>query len=175
MLPRIQEKYNRLTQKRQALLQHLDSQSPDALSFKAGPDKWSVVEAIEHLVIVEDNFLEQARANIPVSTLDPEKRSPDKYQIVLKVMQRDVEVDVPHESMEPHGHSGLNELLDKWDDIRKKMPGLLGEIYEDAQEDMVYQHPYAGPMNIAETLEFIEVHFDNHVRHIDVILARAKG
>jgi hypothetical protein len=154
MLPNIQERFESLSEKRRALLQHLDSQSPDSLSFKAGPDKWSVVEAIEHLVIVEDNFLEQVGANIPVSTLDPEKRSPDKYQIVLKVMQRDVEVDVPHESMEPHGH------------------GLLGEIDEDAQDDMVYQHPYAGPLNIAETLEFIEVHLDNHVRHIDVILER---
>ena len=174
MLAKIQEQFERLTHKRQSLLQHLDSQSPEALSFKAGTDKWSVVEAIEHLVIVEDNFLVQVNANIPVSTLDPEKRSPDKYQIVLKVMQRDVEVDVPHESMEPHGHLGLSELLDKWDDIRKKMPGLLGGIDENGQEDMVYQHPYAGPLNIAETLEFIEVHFDNHVRHIDVILARVE-
>jgi len=104
MLPAIQKRYENLSQKRQALLKHLDSQSPEALSFKAGTDKWSVVEAIEHLVVVEGDFLEQVGANIPASTLDPGKRSPEKYQIVLKVMQRDVEVDVPHESMEPHGH-----------------------------------------------------------------------
>ena len=174
MLPNIQDRFESLSEKRQALLQHLDSQSPEALAFKAGPDKWSVVEAIEHLVIVEDNFLEQVTANIPNSSLDPESRSPKKYQIVLKVMQRDVEVDVPHESMEPHGHLSFSELLDRWHDIRNKMDGVLGEIKPDAQEDMLYQHPYAGPLNIAETLEFMEVHFDNHVRHIDVILARVE-
>ena len=174
MLAKIQEQFERLTQKRQALLQHLESQPPDSLSFKAGPDKWSVVEAIEHLVIVEENFLEQIRTNTPTSSPDPEKRSPDKYQIVLKVMRRDVEVDVPHESMEPHGHFGFSELLEKWEAIRKKMQGLLEEIESDDPEVMVYQHPYAGPLNIAETLEFIEVHFDNHIRHIDVILARVK-
>ena len=174
MLPSIREQFERLNQKRQSLLQHLELQSAEALSFKAGADKWSVVEAIEHLVVVEDNFLEQVTANIPASSLDPANRSPDKYQIVLKVMNRDIEVDVPHESMEPHGHYGFSELVDRWEDIRKKMKDLLESIDTDNPQDMVYQHPYAGPLNIAETLEFMEVHFDNHVRHIDVILARVK-
>jgi hypothetical protein len=174
MLPNIQEQFERLNQKRRSLLQHLDSQSPEALAFKAGSDKWSVVEAIEHLVIVEDNFLEQVGANIPASSLDPEKRSPEKYQIVLKVMNRDIEVDVPHESMEPHGQFGFRELLDRWENIRKKMQASLENIDADDPQNMVYHHPYAGPLNIAEALEFMAVHFDNHVRHIDVILARVK-
>lgn len=38
---------------------------------------------------------------MPVSSLDPEPRSPDKYQIILKVMQRDVEVDVPTKAWNP--------------------------------------------------------------------------
>lgn len=174
MLAKIQEQLERLTQKRQSLLQHLDAQVPEALSFKAGADKWSVVEAIEHLVVVEDNFLEQVAANIPASSLDPANRSPEKYQIVLKVMNRDIEVDVPHESMEPQGHYGLGEIVDRWEDIRRKIKDLLESIDTDNPQNMVYQHPYAGPLNIAETLEFLEVHFDNHIRHIDVILARVK-
>jgi hypothetical protein len=44
----------------------------------------------------------------------------------------------------------------------------------DNQDDMIYGHPFAGPLNIAETLDVIEVHFDNHVRHIDTILGRLK-
>jgi hypothetical protein len=87
-------------------------------------------------------------------------------------MQRDVEVDVPHESIEPHGRHSLNELVDEWDRIRQNMRVLLEEIEADTQADMVYRHPYAGPLNLAETLEFIDIHLANHVRHIDVILAR---
>ena len=174
MLPDIQEKFESLTQKRKQLLQHLDALSNETLTFKAGPDKWSVVEAIEHLVIVEDNFLKQVKTKNPDPPLDPESRSAKKYQTVIKVMQRDVPVDVPHESMEPHGRLALDELLDKWDDIRSKMQGFLDSMTSDNQDDMVYRHPFAGPLNIAETLHFIEVHFDNHVRHIDRILAQIK-
>ena len=172
MLANIQGRYERLLAKRQVLLQRLDTCSTDALSFKAGPDKWSAVEALEHLVVVEENFLEQVRANMPTSSLNPKKRSPEKYQVVLKVMQRDVKVDVPHESMEPHGQFSFTDLLDKWDGIRETMQALLEGLEEGDSEYMVYQHPYAGPLNISETLEFIDVHFDNHARHMEVILAR---
>jgi len=174
MLPHIQEQYDSLSEKRQKLLQRIDNYSEDELSFKAGPDKWSAKEAIEHLVVVEDNFLEQVSAHRPVSSLDPDKRSSKNYQIVLKVMRKDVAVDVPHESMEPHGEFSLTELFKRWDAIREKMQALLEEIDEKSEEDLVYEHPYAGPLNIAETLEFIDVHFDNHARHMGVILARAE-
>jgi len=46
MLANIQEKFERLTHKRKALLQHLDSLSPEALAFKAGPDKWFIIELL---------------------------------------------------------------------------------------------------------------------------------
>ena len=88
-------------------------------------------------------------------------------------MEQDVPVDVPHESMEPHGRVTLEELFNRWDDVRKKMQAMLGEIDSDNIDKLVYRHPYAGPLDMAETLNFIDVHFDNHVRHIDVILERA--
>ena len=55
MLADIQEKFERLTQTRKALLQHLDSLSPEALSFKAAPDKWSIIEA-ETLHFIDVHF-----------------------------------------------------------------------------------------------------------------------
>jgi len=159
-------------EKRQELLRRIDAYADDKLSFKAGPDKWSANEAIEHLVVVEDNFIEQVSTNTPRSSLDPESRTPKNYQVVLKVMREDVEVDVPHESIEPHGQYTLTELLKRWDVIREKMGELLAAV--EAEGDMVYEHPYGGPLTIAEALEFIEVHFDNHARHMEDILARAE-
>jgi hypothetical protein len=174
MINDIEKQYQRLMVKRRELLQRLETYSADMLSFKAGPDKWSATEAIEHLVVVEDNFLAQVSTNTPVSSLDPEKRSPDKYQAVLRVMRQDVEVDVPHESIEPRGQFGLETLIQRWDDIREKMHALLDSIGPGREGDMVYLHPYGGPLNVTEALAFMEVHFDNHARHMDVILARAE-
>ena len=85
---------------------------------------------------------------------------------LMTVMERDVPVDVPHESMEPHGRFSMEELLSRWEDVRQKMQSVLGEANPDNQDNLVYRHPYAGPLDMAETLNFIDVHFDNHVRHI---------
>jgi hypothetical protein len=41
------------------------------------------------------------------------------------------------------------------------------------KDDPVYRHPYGGPLDIAETLNFIDVHFDNHQRRIDRILVKS--
>jgi hypothetical protein len=174
MLANIQDKFDSLTQKRAALLQHLGSMPNKVLSFKAGPDKWSIVEVIEHLVLAETNLLEQLSANIPVSTLDPKSRTPEKHQIVIKVMEGDIPVDVPDESVEPHGCMTMDALINQWDDIRIKLRYLLASINAENVDDPVYRHPYGGPLDIFETLHFFDVHFDNHMRHIDRILAQTK-
>ena len=174
MLPNIQEKYESLRKKREDLLQQLGSLPSEELSFKAGPDKWSIVEVVEHLVIAEKDFLKQLSTNALASNLDHESRTPEKYQTVIKVMERDIPVDVPDKSAEPHGRLTLEELLTQWDDIRRKLQGLLAEINTENKDNLIYRHPYGGPLDISETLHFTDVHFDNHVRHIDRILAQKK-
>jgi hypothetical protein len=119
-------------------------------------------------------LLTQLTTEEPSPPLDINSRTPKKYQTVIKVMERDIEVDVPHESMEPHGRLTLDELLKQWNGIREKLQGLLAEIPAGNLDDLVYRHPYGGPLDISETLHFIEVHFDNHIRHIDRILALTK-
>jgi hypothetical protein len=82
MLPNIQEKFDSLKLKREALLEHLGSLSTDVTSFKAGSDKWSIVEVVEHLVIVEKDLLRQLSVNVPTSTLDLKAKTPQKHQTV---------------------------------------------------------------------------------------------
>ncbi len=170
MLSNIHEIYESLIKKHEDLLQQLDSLSGEVISFKAGPDKWSIVEVIEHLVLVEIDFFQQLSTNFGASTLDPKSRTPEKYQTVIKVMTRDIPVDVPDKRMEPQGCLTLDELLNQWLDVRKKLQRLLSETKSDNRDEPVYRHPYGGPLDIGESLNFIDVHFDNHMRQIDRIL-----
>jgi hypothetical protein len=173
MLINIQNKYESLTKKREDLLRRLGSLSREVLCYKAGPDKWSIAEVIEHLVIAEKDLYKQLTATVPAKALDPKSRTPEKYQTVIKVMERDIPVDVPDESLEPLGRFLLDELLDQWDDIRNKLQRSLAEIKPENKDDLVFRHPYGGPLDIAETLHFIGVHFDNHLRQIDRIVAQS--
>ena len=174
MLSHIQEEYDRLRKKREDLFQRLNPLTSDVLSFKAGPDKWSIVEVVEHLVIAEESLIEQLSAEAHTPPLDIESRSAEKYQTVIKVMERDIEVDVPHESLEPNGRMTLDELFNQWNDIRKKLHELLAGIKAEDKDDLVFRHPYAGPLDISETLHFFDVHYDNHMRQIDRILTQIR-
>jgi uncharacterized damage-inducible protein DinB len=171
MLTDIQETFDNLEIKYGKLLQQLNSLTDDVLYFKTGEDKWSIVEVIEHLVAAEENMLEHLTGATSATTLDPQDRSAKNYHIVIKVMTKDIPVDVPDESLEPHGQFSLEELLGRWDDTRKKTRTYIDGINSEKVEDLVYRHPFAGPLNMAETLRFIDVHFDNHMRHIDRIIA----
>jgi hypothetical protein len=174
MLTDIQETFDSLEVKYGKLLQQLKALTDEVLYFKAGADKWSIVEVIEHLVVAEENMLDQLTGSTSATTVDPQDRSPKNYHIVIKVMTRDIPVDVPDESLEPHGQFSLEELLGRWDDTRKKTRAYIEGINPEKTEDLVYRHAFAGPLNMAETLRFIDVHFDNHMRHIDNIKARVK-
>ena len=99
MLSPIQEKFDGLEKKHQDLLQRLNSLSSDVLSFKAGPDKWSIVEVVEHLVIAEKGLIEQLASEGHSPLFDSKSRSAQKFQTVITVMEKDIEVDVPHESL----------------------------------------------------------------------------
>jgi hypothetical protein len=110
MLAEIQQTFNGLEDKLGKLQQQLDLMSADSVYYKAGAEKWSVVEAIEHLVIAEEGMQEQLSAGDSAANLDPQDRSAKNFQIVIKVMERDIPVDVPDESMEPHGEFKLNNF-----------------------------------------------------------------
>ena len=174
MMSNIKKKFESLTMKRDALLQKLSSLSAEELNFKAGSDNWSVVEVVEHLVIVEDDLLHQIFRNMMDSLLDNSLKSPEKYKTVIKVMERDIPVDVPDERAKPQGRLTLNELLSQWENIRQKLHELLNGMNPENKDSLVYRHPFAGPLDISETLHFFDAHFDNHMRHIDRILAQAK-
>jgi hypothetical protein len=168
----VQTEFESLEKIYNELLRHLDSLSDELLAFKAGPDKWSIVEVVEHLVGVEDDFLKQVSSKAESTTLDMKAKSPDKYKTVIKVMERDVPVDVPDESMEPSGSISLDALLSQWAGVRNKLRAFLGGINSENKDELIYRHPFAGPLDISDTLHFIVVHFDNHMRQIDKIEAQ---
>ena len=57
---------------------------------------------------------------------------------------------------------------------RQKTRAHIDGIQPENVGGLVYRHPFAGPLDMAETLRFIDVHFDNHMRHIDKIKEEAK-
>lgn len=48
---------NLLTEKRDRLLQAVEGLTAEQMEFRAGPDRWSVVDCVEHTLVVERRVL----------------------------------------------------------------------------------------------------------------------
>jgi hypothetical protein len=84
-------------------------------------------------------------------------------------MNQDVPVDVPAKELEPSGGPALGELLERWQRARRRMQQTLDAILPAEEALPVFRHPFGGPMDAAETLEFLVAHLGNHARQIERI------
>ena len=164
----IKKKFSDLENRRQTILHLLDAIPPAHLTHKAGPDRWSVVEVIQHLVIVEQQIMKQAESTptpTPAGT-EPQPYSRERLEMVLEILETDVAVDVPAASMAPDGRISLATLLDQWAETRLRLERFLRKMPADRYEELLFSHPIAGPLSVVDMLDLADVHLGYHLRQI---------
>ena len=96
-----------LESSRQDLLAAIASLSPAQWAFKPAPDRWSIVECVEHIALAEDTYYRTVTERLPKAKPQPEKAAEvrDKDDYVLKTMPDRSSKRVTVESLEPKGKS----------------------------------------------------------------------
>ena len=168
MLPEIQALITELEDRKSELLKDLKSYSEDQLQFQPSPDRWSMLMALQHIVVGEQGIrLSEAelRSNPVRRQLEPGKL----FSVVMDVLNKDIPVEVPDVALEPDGSKSLDELIALWDLERKAMSNLLEEVTEKTVDQVMFSHPAAGPLDPVRTLQLAVAHFNTHRRQIDVL------
>src|SRR5260370_1181847 len=85
-----------LTQTRDALIEATKGLSEAQWKFKAGPDRWSIAEVVEHLALIEDMVL-GILAKIGDAPAGPADRDPKQVDafILAKVPDRSEKAQAP--------------------------------------------------------------------------------
>lgn len=169
MLDEIQKRFAALESRRKKILNQLQMLPQNHLIVKPDPDKWSIVEVIQHLVLVEQAIVEQTfRAPvIPDSERSP--RSREALEMVLEILEKDVQVDVPSASMEPDGQITLDVLRTQWEESRAQLSRFFMRLDKESVKALVFSHPVAGSLNALDMLDLANVHTDYHIRQIEGI------
>jgi uncharacterized damage-inducible protein DinB len=94
-----------LESSRQDLLAAVASLSPAQWAFKSVPDRWSIVECVEHVALAEDSYFHTITERLPKAKPQPENAAEvrDKDDYVLKTMPDRSSKRVTSESLEPKG------------------------------------------------------------------------
>lgn len=170
MLADIENLFNELEEKKELLLEDMAQYSEEQLRFQPAPDRWSMIMALQHIVLAEQGLrlTEQELRNNP---LRKQLAPGELFEEVLEVLDKDVPVDVADPAMEPDNSASLERLSWMWASERESLFELLDRIREEEANEIMFSHPASGPLDPIRMLLLAHSHFNTHRRQIDKLRA----
>jgi hypothetical protein len=127
------------------------------------PKRWSVLECVEHVILVEDGVFASisARSTPGAPAVEPRREG----QILRGMTKREHKVAAP-EHAEPTGrYSSLAEALQEFRQRRARTVAYV-EQYQDDPRNRTTLHPVLGPVNCQEMFLVLALHPARHALQI---------
>lgn len=159
--------------KRDRLMDRLAEMDAGRMAARPRPDKWSIQEIVEHLVLSEGGVFGDLEELGDRTSLRRGAKHLLLYQLVMLILRFDIPVRVPSRSMIPRGELALPELGVRWEANHRQMRQWITTADPAQLDQPLFRHPVAGPMTIAQSLRMLEVHLDRHTRQIRAIERRS--
>lgn len=141
-------------------------------NFKAGPDRWSVGEVVEHLALAE-NFLAEARQKVmdgPAATAEQLAKAKGQDAVILKAIpDRTQKVQAP-EPIQPKQRLGPREKVAAAYRSRRANTLAYAQKTTDDLRSRVGDSPL-GPLDAYQWLLFIAAHNERHLGQIREVKA----
>jgi hypothetical protein len=148
-----------------ALIAATKGLSPAQWKFKPGPDRWSIAEVLEHIVITEEFLLENTAQKVmqaPAGQADRDYKSTDKL-VLSAIADRTQKAQAP-EPTRPTGRWSPREALDQFLKIRQRTMEFLNST--SGLRDHVVDSPLGQPLDAYQWLLYISAHSERHTKQI---------
>jgi hypothetical protein len=140
------------------------------LHYKAGPDRWSIAEVVEHLGLAEEFIDANVFANFEKAPAAPANR--DCKEIDAKVMasvpDRSTKFQAPP-PLTPKDHWTFDEALAHFTAARAETLAFLNSTPDLRQH--VVKHPAAGELDGYEWVLLVAAHTERHTKQIEEVKA----
>lgn len=167
MLPSLQKSFDRMEKSRLRILQLTSGLSEPQAHAKPGPVEWSVVQVLEHIVVIDLNVLRVVQKEIAKSGLRPAGLKAGFRLLMLKLALRyRKKIKAPAVLPEPAGDRSLEEWQREWEKSRQQWRQLLDNVPETLPGKELFKHPLAGYLTLGQTLDFITEHTNHHVPQV---------
>jgi hypothetical protein len=170
---RVLRQIDALDARRQALLGGLEGLDAEALATRPGPDRWSILEIVEHLVIAERDVFRGFPEIMELKARRRGFKARFAYVVVMLVLRAGIPVKVPSRAMVPRGERSLDELRGEWDENFRRLRDYAAGLDREGVQRAVFRHPVAGPITLAQALRLDRVHLARHARQIRRLRAAA--
>lgn len=162
-----------LEQSRQEFLDSVSNLSDAQWRWKPTPERWSVGECAEHIVLSEEMLFGSAQKALK-NPPDPdwEQKTGPKTQILLSVMAQRKGKAVAPQEIQPSGKMSRAEIMRKFAENRARTLKFVEETKLPLKE-YVAPHPFPvfNPLNAYQWILYIPLHNMRHDKQIAEVKA----
>jgi hypothetical protein len=171
MLRQLERRMGRLERQRAAFLAELHGMRPSRLALRPAPEKWSALELVEHLVLVEEAVLRGIPDRPPTRSLADSARAAMVLPLLYLTFTRGGRLRAPTRDLLPVGGSSLPQLEARWTRARANLRAVLQLMGPEDLSRPFFRHPVIGWLTTLEGVAFLERHVAHHLHQVKRIRA----
>jgi hypothetical protein len=163
----------RLQSSRDLLIDAIGEVSPTQASFRTAPERWSILELVEHLAVSEDALVGIVRHSLetpPKPDLIAEARKKDRWFGVTALPPSGAKHTAPHAMHPKERFQTVAEAFAAFEEARARTIAYARETQDDLRSHF-HLHPEAGQMDGYQWLVANAIHAETHARHIAAVKA----
>lgn len=161
-----------LQQTKDQLLKDVQGLTDAQLEYRTAPDRWSVIECVEHITLIEKAITE-GEQHLVQQPANPERRKDIKTtdeQIIKNVEDRSHKVKAPEFGIPKHNYSSNAEAIKAFTDQRDKLIEYVTST-KDVMRDHIMDHPVLGPIDAYQLLLLDAAHTNRHTQQLQEVKA----
>jgi hypothetical protein len=153
-----------LDRTRAGVLEATNGLSEAQWKFKPAPDRWSVAEVLEHIVVTEEFLLKRTQdvLQAPAAKADRDFKSIDKL-VVTAIADRTRRAEAPA-PVQPNGRWSPQATLDHFLKVRSRTTEFLKS--NPGLRDHLADSPLGQPLDAYQWLLYISAHSERHTKQI---------
>jgi hypothetical protein len=150
-----------LNKSEKEFLQAVEGLTEEQWAFKPGPDRWSVAECAEHIVLAEALLFETATKSLTAASDEQWEATLAKTDVLRRALpNRSTKVDAPA-AIKPRQAMTRQQLMVRFREQRARALAYVQET-EAPLKAHTAANPFFGPLNAHQWLLYIPLH---HLRH----------
>lgn len=150
-----------LNKSEKEFLQAVEGLTDEQWAFKPGPDRWSVAECAEHIVLAEALLFETATKSLTAASDEKWEATLSKTDVLRRALpNRSTKVDAPA-AIKPRHAMTRPQLMARFREQRARALAYVQET-EAPLKAHTAANPFFGPLNAHQWLLYIPLH---HARH----------
>lgn len=174
MNKKIERQFQHLDAKLANLLADLEPYSTDQLQRKPTPTAWSVIQVLQHLLLVEQVSTKyvQKKLSFHPTLKDANLLTALRVQAAYVYNFLPIKLKAPSYVDDSNFSNEvlLSDIAVQWQNQRRQLHDYLSALPETIFQKEVYKNPVVGRLSLYGMLQFFEGHFDRHHKQIKKLL-----